>query len=223
MPKRNLQQEERRLLDSGQADINKQKRIVAEIAKNKELQSELANLRKYYKIAFKNISEQIKWFDLQPIATLEGFSNDVKAIVKKYSISDEVEKELWKFIWNIPRSGYEVTAALGSMPKIQWTKESEAQLIITPETDIKNELVLWFIVEWQKARINNHDKPPQPQRIKGSKEKNWMPVWEWSMKHPYITRKELAALLHISYTHLKSKLEEIDKKTDKTIPFSFQT
>lgn len=222
MPKRSLQQEERRLWDSGQVDINERERVIDQIAKNKELQSELINLRKHYRIAFKNISEQVQWVKSQPIETLAGFSNDIKAIKEKHCISERMSDEFWVAVWSFPKSGYKMTASLGSMPKIHWSKESGILLLITPETDIRNELVIEFIETWQKVMINNNDKPPQPQRIKDSRKLNWIPVWEWHMRHPHITRKELATILNRNCEYVRSKLEELDKQAGKSLPFSFQ-
>jgi len=222
MPKRTLKQEERRLLNSGQADISKDERFTAEIARNRELQSELATLRKNYRIELKTPKEQVIWVSSQPKKTLLNFFNHIEAIKLKYHIDKSMNEQFWVAIWNIPNNGYKVKAVLGSMPKIHWTKELGLHLIITPETDIENELVLRFIVDWQKTIINGNDKPPQPQKIKGSRQKNWIPVWEWNVSHPQITRKELSVMLNISYTHVKSKLQAIDKQMGNSILFSFQ-
>lgn len=99
----------------------------------------------------------------------------------------------------------------GGMPSERWTPENGWEIIITEETDIRNELVLRRIETVQKKIIRSKNPPPQPETIKGKK--NWQPVWKWAKLHPQFTIKEIAAMLKLSYTLVKSKLEAIDKES----------
>ena len=107
------------------------------------------------------------------------------------------------------------------MPEWRLTPEHGEELIITPETDIRNELVIEFIEAWQKEILRRKNPPPQPQIIKGSKKKDWLPVWKWARLHPQFTIHEIAKMLGRSYTSVKTKLEEIDKGMG--LPFSFHS
>lgn len=104
------------------------------------------------------------------------------------------------------------------MPEWRWTPEYGEELIITPETDIRNEVVIQHIETWQREMLKKRNPPPQPQLVKGSKKLDWKPVWVWARTHPQITIKEIAAMLNRNYTHVKSKLEELDKQTGDIFP-----
>ena len=98
------------------------------------------------------------------------------------------------------------------------------ELIITPETDLENPMVLNYIKDWQQWAITNSnetiaDRPPQPHKIRGSTKKDWRPLWEWALRHPQVTRKEISKMLKINYTEVKRKLEELDSGGDPP-PFS---
>ncbi|MCX7841253.1 MAG: hypothetical protein N2559_17585 [Anaerolineae bacterium] len=96
-------------------------------------------------------------------------------------------------------------------PKIQVKRDGNdwvEELIITPETDINNPLVLEFIWRWQKHHRN---LPPQPRPMKGNPRKlDWRAVWEWSRRHPSITRDEIARMLYRLPVTVRRKLEELD-------------
>ncbi len=193
MPKRTQQQEELRLWKSGQAIIEERKRIIDE---NKGLQSELENLRKQYKIALKNNSELVHWFESQPVETLANFSADVNAIKEKYSINERMSNAFWGAVWNIPVSDtYKSFPEWRGMPQIQFTKDLNQELVITTETDITNEIIIEFIKAWQKTVINTNDRPPQPKKKKDSTRLDWRPVWEWRKRHPQISINEIAKML----------------------------
>jgi len=220
MPKRTRQQEERRLWKSGQANIDERKRTIDE---NKELQSELKDLRKRYNLVIQNNSQLIHWLQSQPIETLANFSTSVNAIKEKYSISERMSGDFWAAVWNIPVSdAYKSFRGWNGMPGMRFNKDLKHELVITPETDITNEFVLVFIKAWQKTMIEHDDKPPQPQKPVDSKRLDWSPVWEWGKRHPQITRKEIAVMLGRPYTVVKSKLEELDKQAEDPLLFSFQ-
>ncbi len=218
MPKRTREQEYQRLWNSGQAATSERERTIEE---NRELQADLADLRNRFGIAFNNLVEQVHWLDSQPIETLAKFSDEVEVIAQKHNVGKRVNDAFWGAVWNLPKSGWEFHA-LGGMPKMHMTKELGFVLLITPETDIKNQLVIEFIEAWQKTMLYQHNSPPQPQKIDGSKQLNWKPVWEWAVRHPQITRKEIAQKIHRNYEHVKSKLEALDKQADNPLPFSFQ-
>ena len=100
----------------------------------------------------------------------------------------------------------------GGMPaRREKTELEEETLIITPETDIRNEVVLRYIEEWQQKAIRGENRLPQPGKVKGSKKLDWGPVWAWAKIHPQVSIKEIAKMLNRNYTQVKSKLEEVDK------------
>lgn len=207
MPKRTIEQEYRRLWNSGHADISERERTIKE---NQELRAECADLRKRYEITFSNIQEQVHWFETQPIEILSQFANEVKAIREKYCIGERVSGAFWSVVWNLPASGWK-THNLGSMPKIHFEKGKGFTVLITPETDIRNEFVIEFIETIQK---NTLTKPPQPTQINGSRKLNWRPVWEWSLRHPQVTIKEIAQKLNRNYTDVKRRLKELGREIE---------
>lgn len=113
----------------------------------------------------------------------------------------------------------EVRAGI-SFIEIRWTPKDGDFIVVTPETDIRNSLVIEYIEAWQKA-VLERQPIPQPQKIKGSRKLDWKPVWEWSAKYPQVTRKEISQRLNRSYTQVKRKLKELDEEMERA-PFSFQ-
>ncbi|HEY5141661.1 MAG TPA: hypothetical protein VIJ25_20435 [Methylococcales bacterium] len=100
----------------------------------------------------------------------------------------------------------------GGMPYERWTPKDGWEIVIDEETDIRNELVLQHIEATQKKIIRSKNPPPRPEKIEGKRAKNWKPVWKWAKLHPQFSIKEIAALLKLNYTLVKSRLEEIDKE-----------
>lgn len=221
MPKRSREKEEQRLWNNGEALLRERKRAINE---NRELQVDLANLRNKYNINFKNTQDHVSWLNSQSIDTQIKFSEDVEGLKTKYKVNDRINNAFWEALWNIPpEHGFYTERILGGMPKLHFSKELGFVLLITPETDIKNELVIEFIETWQKKRLKKQDLPPQPQKIKGSKKRlDWRPVWEWALRHPQITRKEIAQMLHRNYTDVKRKLAELDNELENPPFWYFQ-
>lgn len=210
MPKRSRNKEEQRLWNIGQALISERQRIVDE---NDELHFDLIHLREQYHIDFRDIQDQVEWMDKQSIETLQRFSKDIENLKKKHRINERTNDRFWELLWNIsPKHGFYTKRILGGMPIIHASKQLGYVLLITPETDIRNELVIRFIEIWQKNRLKEKDPPPQPEKIKGSKRLDWRSLWEWAMRHPQISRKEIASKLHRNYTEVKRKLGELDNQ-----------
>jgi len=188
MPKRTREKDEIRLWRINKAFYSEQERVIEQ---NNELNAEIAALRARYGIhpqgGFpENMLDLIK---------------DVNAIGKKFSINARMNESLWCAVWGIGCPG-----ELG-MPSLFWHAEIGEGILIGPETDMSNALVVDVIKAFQKILIKK-DAPPQPQ--KKGRRLDWTPVWEWSMRHPQVTRKDLARMLSRSYVDVKRKLKEID-------------
>ncbi|MDL1911525.1 hypothetical protein FBQ81_12685 [Chloroflexi bacterium CFX6] len=92
---------------------------------------------------------------------------------------------------------------------LNWTPEREYQIIINPEVDIRNEMVLQEIEALQREIIKEKNPPPQPQAENGSKKLDWRPVREWAMIHPHFSIKEIAHLLGRNYDQVKRALKNV--------------
>jgi hypothetical protein len=230
MPKRTIEKEHDRLFMAGLAKNYQRERLDTEIAENKELQNELADLRQRYGI-IKQRRGELPWVLRQSDETLSKLTNDVNAIEKKYGVStagmihDEVwskyllssEEEVYKKILQKegrPLLPGEHLVVESGMPTIRITPEYGEEMIITPDVDIRNELVIQAIEAWQKEITIRENPPPQPKKINNSRMLDWSPVWEWEKMHSQFTRKEIAKLLKVSYTKVKTKLKRLDYKLD---------
>ncbi len=95
------------------------------------------------------------------------------------------------------------------MPEIHPVKGVGNAIIITPETDIDNRIVIDFIKKWQRETILSKEMPPIP-----TTKNDWMLLWEWEARHPSSNRKDIAQIIGKSYVNVKRKLESIDKEME---------
>jgi len=207
----------KRLFGIGDADRSEFQRLFKE---NKELRLELLDLRTRHGIVYEDFYEWLRWLENLNLEQLGKLSEDIKSLMKKYRIDDKWSGKFWREVWNVKklrgkqiksRPGYETG---GGFPKVRVKADvkegkniSVSELVITPEVDIENPLVIEFIKTWQR---HYRDPPPKPQRIPGnSKGKiDWRPVVEWLLRHPDVTQDEAAHLLGYHPTYFRKKLSE---------------
>lgn len=99
-------------------------------------------------------------------------------------------------------------------PEARTTREKNGdfvrEMIITPETDIDNPLVIEYIRAWQRE---HRDIPPQPEPLENKpRELDWQPVWEWHMRHPSVKIYQLAEMLKYEPATIRRKLAEVDEQ-----------
>lgn len=225
MPKRNIKKEEDRLFMAGLAKKNKRERLSAEIAGNNDLQTELARLREQYGITTIQRGDK-PWIFSQSDETLSNLTNDVQAIEDKYcvNIAGMIYKEIWGL--NLLPSQEDIYKEIAKKRGKHLGEEEylvvrnngvslrlipEYEIIISPETDIRNELVLQEIEALQKEIIKKENPPPQPQKISGSRKKDWRPLLEWVKIHPQFTIKEIAYLLGHNEKNVIRALKNADR------------
>ena len=102
MPKRTEAQNERRLFRENTAEKSEYRRTIIE---NNELNADLADLRKKYKLpAFKNQKEQRDWILLH-FEIRNSLQAEIDFIIKKHDINDRMVRKLEEQFWAVPKIG----------------------------------------------------------------------------------------------------------------------
>jgi hypothetical protein len=185
---------------------------------NQEFESDLRNLRTRFNIRINSVLKIAGWFDAQTPETLFQFSEKVKELSEKYDIGAKWTDRFWKEIWQVndrikEQTGMESFRGWSGFPVGRVTRKGTEiihELIIKPETDIDNPLVIEFIKAWQRNRRND---PPMPiQSQENPRKLDWRPVWEWRKRHPGVSYAELAEMLNYHPVTVRRALTLLDKE-----------
>lgn len=194
----------KRLENIAAADESEWERLVG---KNKELQDEFRTIRAHFGFPLPTIDAATAWIcaDRQRCAGLE---QEVNALAKKYAIPERWFTALFYLAvlgWPLGlffRMGFptgEITFD-HSILENRW--------IVDNTVDLQNPIVQDFM---QHPPELNGDICPQPQPSKDNSRKlDWRPVWEWSKRHPSVTRNRIAKMLSRNPVAVRRKLEELD-------------
>lgn len=140
----------------------------------------------------------------------ERLKKEIKALAKRFNIPNKFLSSL-KNLVVANNYGYQLFSA--GFPSIRFDKDRDGnlvqELIVTPETDLGNPIVLEFIRDWQKDQL---DTLSCPQPIMRGRRLDWRPVWEWKKRHPDVTYKEIAPHLHRNSTNVRKALAALDKE-----------
>jgi hypothetical protein len=202
----------KRLEDINLAYESKVSRIVH---KNNDLQRDLGELRKRHGLPDNvDAPKQGNFLDTLDNQSLLEFIGDMKALAEKYCIPEDLRYELWRALWNA-QSGWVQKHSGG--PKRQVRRENGKliwEIVITPDTDIESP----DVQEEIKLMQLHDDPPPNPNPVPGNKhgKLDWRDVWEWNLRHPTISRRELAKLLNRDYQDVKRKLGKLDQEGGRT-------
>jgi hypothetical protein len=187
-------------------------------SENQEFKSDLRSLQTRFNIPLDSHQSITDWFDSQSHETLFEFSEEVKALSDKYDIGTKWTNRLWNEIWNYDaiikeQTGLERYKGWAGFPKWRAFRNGDEtihELIITPETDFENPLVVEFIKSWQRSR---RDVPPMP--VPSRKKPNqldWRPVWEWRKRHPNVIHNQIAEMLDYHPVTVRRALANLDKE-----------
>lgn len=216
---------EKRAWDFSKADFSEWNRVT----ENPGLNSEVIRLRESYGLPLDcvHISQCGDWlgwdeplgFDLAgEIVTIgeksrrrEQLFTEVRELMARFDIPDKFNISIQNWVILGRRVlGY---ANLG-FPTEQGYQSKDGkwihELIITPETDLGNPLVIEYINYWQSHFAQ---KPPQPKPLASHPRKlDWRPVWEWRNRHPQVTDREIAEMLNRNRVAVSRALERLDKE-----------
>jgi hypothetical protein len=141
---------------------------------------------------------------------LERLSDDVFDLCKKLGAGYYIYEAVHEMVAS--RSAEPPALGLVHFPEIrQYEIEGKIyqEIIITPDTDLTNPDVIDYIRGWQSSQRR---KPPMPlPKRENSRELDWRPLWEWSMRYPDISREEIARMLNYNPDVLRRKLRDLDK------------
>jgi DNA-binding transcriptional MerR regulator len=220
MDDKKTQKYEKRAWGFLEADISEWQRIT----ENPILRAAVCRLQMEYGFPLSDVRAVMDWMNwLEPIEIdkekgelVFGFygmrrqelDQKLKHLEKEFDISARWSDSLRS--WVISGREGPNTLRLG-LPGINFHKEDGKlipNLIVTPETDISNPLVIEMIKIFQE-KFN--DPPPQPQAIKDSHNKmDWRPVREWRKRHPDVPYKDIARMLNYNLTTIKRALKNSD-------------
>ena len=200
-----------RIFDSLLADTNLVRRIVFE---NKELVKDIVAIREKYKITWTEtgVDEEENWFTRTDKETVNSLFQEIDSLEKKYCLPADICDALRGVVLDNEENTFPIHV-LDDLPRKRTRYENNKEIneiVLTPDTDLDNKLILELIKLMQKAI---REPIPELRVIEGNKhgKHDWRPIWEWEFRHPFITRKKLAKLMHRDYVDVKRKLEEFDK------------
>jgi hypothetical protein len=139
---------------------------------------------------------------------LRTLIKEVSRLVRGYRIPPQYFGSLWNSIMT-GREGPSYQS--GGFPAFRMEKtengEWEHLCIVTPETDLRNPLVLKSILDWQlKVRTS----PPKPRRA--GRRTDWRPVWEWHNRNPEVTDQQIARMLGHNRVTVARAFERLDQE-----------
>ncbi len=205
----------------GNSELVEGKRLI----ENPELKSAILKIQTKYNLPL-HIEKNVIFFESPIYTSWMGWeASDKKTKIEKdkrrKKISQEVKELMDKFkIRSVYFGSLFNTILIGDdfpsyqtkgFPTFKYRPNEDGEwvheCIITPETDLKNPLILDTIKQWQAGRIK---KPPLP--IKNGKVKDWRPVWEWKNRHPDVSDREIAEMLHVNRVTVSRALEKLNKE-----------
>ena len=188
-----------RLLRSGQAESDEWQRCVVE---NTNLQAEMSEIRGWLGLPAERVSE----------ATKQAVWQEVTALTAKYQLPARWHLMLCVALEEGAR-GIPVDMNLPESRSYHLPDGGERhELIITPDTDITNPLVLDRIVQWQREHV---EPCPRPQPMPGdSRKHDWRPILEWRKRHPTFTHEDIAKLIRQRPDRVRKKLAELESRSD---------
>jgi len=90
----------------------------------------------------------------------------------------------------------------------------KTEIIITPDTDMTDPMVLEFIRDIQKSSTEN---PPQPIQDKNNPKKlDWANVYEWYLLHPLFTAEDIAERIGYEPQRVRLKFSELASSNKNT-------
>lgn len=191
----------KRLEEHGNANIAEYRRLTDE---NTELQRDLAGLRAQYGFPFADGIELARWMEEHPLA-FEEARNALDALIQKHRIPRRWQDNLW-FSLTIKWGGQSFSMGFPHAEISFMDGKKVTRFVVDSSTDLRNPLVQ----EYMAAECQSEEMPPRPQKMKGKRALDWRPVWEWSKRHPDVTRAEIARRLNYDRTTVSRKLEELD-------------
>lgn len=78
--------------------------------------------------------------------------------------------------------------------------DREVYVILTPKTDLNDPGVQTYI-----RVVLSVGREVIPQPLQSGRVKDWRPTWEWSLKHPEVSYKEIAETLGVNETTVKRR------------------
>jgi len=188
-----------RLLRSGQAETDEWQRRVRE---DDNFQADMREVRKRLGLPADNLT----------IETNQAAWREVATLIAKHQLPSRWHLLLWVELVEGP-SGSPWDVSFPESRSYQLPDGGERhELIITPDIDITNRLILNHIVQWQREHVA---QPPRPQPMRGDSRKlDWRPVLEWRKRHPSFSHEDIAAMLGYRSDTVRKKLAELESRLD---------
>jgi len=132
-----------------------------------------------------------------------------RRLLREHRIPSQYFGSLWSFLMTgCERPSYRS----GGFPAFKFEKNEngtwEPICIVTPETDLRNPLVLETIQNWQRKAKTS---PPLPVQV--GRKMDWRPVWEWHHRNPEVTHGQIAQMLRRNRVTVSRALERLDKES----------
>ena len=182
---------------------------------NRELQADIRSLQIRWNMPFPDnftMAQWIKWID-SDLDRFSRFSKDVDQMVEKYSVPKVWRSDI-EYLIRAGKNGWH-TVPMGT-PKSRFsidpkTREQKIEIIITPETDLTNPLVIFIIQQMQKNFTGDPPKPICDQN--NPRKSDWRPVYEWHKYHPLFTEEEIAEKIGYAPQTVRHKFADLEKSS----------
>ncbi len=222
MSKRTSQTGRRRIQDRLDANRSEGERLL----ENQELMAEVKRLQREYGLPFGSDAESKRYWEVLTndgkvetetgqVALGPAFDrhakliNQLRLLFTKYALPDRLYDALWGLVF-LGRPGVQYGG--GAFPAAPFPKYGEREtphLLIYPDTDIDNPMVLQYIRDWQASR---REQPPGPKTIPGSRKVDWRPVWEWHKRHPDVTLRQLAKAISRDPSYVRRQMSLLEEE-----------
>ena len=166
------------------------------IIEDRILQRDMMKLNQKYRFPHKNWWDFYDWY----FEDKEGrkFRSDLMQLFEKHSIPRKWQENIRA---KITKVGFEIIHAY-EFPQVSYNRNGDVEINITRDTDLSNPLVLNYIKHVQKLSL----KPPEPKYV--GRKLDWAPLYEWKIRHPFVTNKDIAKALSLSEGYVRRKLSE---------------
>lgn len=173
---------------------------------NQELLRALGHVRAKHRLSMTTLSQVTAWAAKHYKEFCE-ICSEVDALALQHGVPQHWRHNLLYFALSGSFDTVGISFPVG-YPGMEWTRRPSGEIvqkvILSPYGDVRNPYISSVIRDSQLQA----DPPPQPLEIGPRGKLDWMPVYEWHLRHPKVKYRELAELLGYSKQWIKEKMAE---------------
>jgi hypothetical protein len=180
------------------------------VVENPEFVAAIQQLRQSLGLPVSGFVAFVRWLDNTDPEVRQQLRKAIEELIQKHNVRKEWAEAIWNRV--IGGDDFPLGPRLSTgLPWVRGWHDGERfrdELVIDEDVDLENPIVQDYIKQLRDAIRST---PPMPQPSKDNPRKlDWIPVWEWSKRHPDVEVNELARMLGYRREYLSRKLSEVE-------------